>query len=361
VNSRLPHPRPALTALPVYKPGKSAEVAMAEHQIESAIKLASNENPYDPLPSVRARLTDASSLLNRYPDHRATELRAALAAMHGLQIDQVTVGCGSVGLLQQILLSYVDPGDDVVYAWRSFEAYPIYTAVVGGNSIQVPLRDEAFDMSAIEAALTARTKVVLITSPNNPTGTTVTHDEMQHLLDVVPTGCLVVLDEAYFEYVTATDAPRALELLAANPHLLVLRTFSKAYGLATLRVGYAFAHPDVVGAVDKTLIPFAVNGIGQAAALASLDAHDELRNRVTATLAERDRVVAALQATGHPLADAQANFVWMPVGDSASALTLALEARGIVTRPFPGEGIRVTIGSPEENDRFLAALAAASR
>jgi histidinol-phosphate aminotransferase len=331
---------------------------MAEHQIASAIKLASNENPFDPLPSVRTKLTDASSLLNRYPDHRATELRQALATRHGLAVDQVTVGCGSVGLLQQILLSYVDPGDDVVYAWLSFEAYPIYTTVVGGNSVQVPLVDQKFDMAAIEAAITARTKVVLITSPNNPTGTTVTHDEMVSLLNAAPDGCLVVLDEAYVEYITTSDAPRALELLAKYPNLLVLRTFSKAYGLATLRVGYAFAHPDVIAAVDKTLIPFAVNGIGQAAALASLVAGDELAARVAATLAERDRVVAALTAAGHTVADAQANFVWMPVGAAASALTLALETCGIVTRPFPGVGVRVTIGSAAENDLFLEAMAA---
>jgi histidinol-phosphate aminotransferase len=361
MNSRLPQPRSALTALPVYKPGKSAEVAMAEHQIASAIKLASNENPFDPLPSVRACLADASALLNRYPDHRATALREALASRHGLSAEQVAVGCGSVGLLQQILLSFVDPGDDVVYAWRSFEAYPIYTSVVGGNSVQVPLAGDAFDMAAIEAALTPRTKVVLITSPNNPTGTTVTHDEMVRLLVVAPAGCLVVLDEAYYEYITATDAPRALELLAEYPNLLVLRTFSKAYGLATLRVGYAFAHPEVIAAVDKTLIPFAVNGIGQAAALASLAAEGELTIRVAATLAERDRVVAALLAADHRVADAQANFVWMPVGAEAASLTLALESRGIVTRPFPGEGIRVTIGSPGENDLFLAALGAVVR
>ena len=341
----------------MYKPGKSAEVAMAEHSLDSAIKLASNENPFDPLPSVRDVMFKAVSGVNRYPDHRATALREALAARASVGVEQVTVGCGSVGLLQQILLSYVDPGDPVVYAWRSFEAYPVYTATVGGRSVQVPLVSDAFDMAAVTKAAGPGTKVVLVTSPNNPTGTIVTHDEMVALLDAAPAGCLVVLDEAYYEYVTSPHAPRALELLARYPNLLVLRTFSKAYGLASLRVGYAFAHPDVVAAVDKTLIPFAVNGIGQAAALASLDAQTELDDRVRATLAERSRVASALEGLGYTFPDQQANFIWLPVRERAAAMTLALETRGVVTRPFAGEGCRITIGSPEENDRFLAAVA----
>lgn len=357
----MPRPRNALAALPVYKPGKSAEVAMAEHGIDSAIKLASNENPFDPLPSVRDRMKDAASLIHRYPDHRAAALRARLAELHGLTADHVTIGCGSVGLLQQILLSYVDIGDEVLYAWRSFEAYPIYTSIVGGQSVQIPLVDDAFDMAAVTAAITDRTRVILVTSPNNPTGTTVTHDEMVRVLDAAPDGALVVLDEAYYEYVTATDVPRAIELLADYPNLLVLRTFSKAYGLAALRIGYAFSHPDVVAAIDKTLIPFAVNGVGQAAAMASLDATDELHERVRATLAERDRVVAALTQSGHRVIAPQANFVWLPVREDAARLTIALEGRGVVTRPFPSEGVRVTIGSEQENDLFLAAIAAVGR
>jgi histidinol-phosphate aminotransferase len=330
---------------------------MAEHSLESAIKLASNENPFDPLPSVRDRLFKAVSGVNRYPDHRATALREALAERTGLAAEQVAVGCGSVGLLQQILLSYVDPGEAVVYAWRSFEAYPIYTSTVGGRSVQVPLVDDEFDMAAVNRAVTPDTKVVLVTSPNNPTGTVVTHDEMVTLLELAPAGCLVVLDEAYYEYVTAPHAPRALELLARYPNLLVLRTFSKAYGLASLRVGYAFAHPDVIGAVDKTLIPFAVNGLGQAAALACLDAQGELDDRVRSTLAERHRVETALRSMGYSFPDQQANFIWLPVRERAAAMTLALESRGVVTRPFAGEGFRVTIGSPEENDRFLSVMA----
>ena len=327
---------------------------MAEHSLESAIKLASNENPFHPLPSVRNAISDAASRLNRYPDHRATALRERLAAEHQLAVEQVTVGCGSVGLLQQMMLAYVDPGDEVVYAWRSFEAYPIYTSIVGGVSVMVPLVDEVFDMAALTAAVSERTRLVLVTSPNNPTGSIVTHQEMVTLLESVHDNCLVVLDEAYYEYVTDPSAPRALELLAKYPNLLVLRTFSKAYGLAALRVGYAFAEPDVIDAIDRALIPFAVNELGQVAALASLDAADELRERVTATLGERARVTLDLRNQGVVVPEPHANFVWLPTPDAA-AITLGLEQRGIVARPFAGEGLRVTIGSPEENDRFLAA------
>ena len=329
---------------------------MAEHSLVSAIKLASNENPFSPLPSVRHAIADATVLLNRYPDHRATALREALGDRFGLSVDHVAVGCGSVGLLQQLLLSFVDPGQEVLYAWRSFEAYPIYVSTVGGVSVQVPLRDSHFDMAAITAAVTERTRVVFITSPNNPTGTVVRHNEMVALLEAVPDGCLVVLDEAYCEYITNPDVPKALNLLAQYPNLVVLRTFSKAYGLATLRVGYLLADPDVVESVDRTLIPFAVNGLGQAAALASLAANDELSDRVAQTLAERDRVSREIRSMGFVFPDPQANFVWLPAGEAASALTLGLESRGVVTRPFPGEGVRVTIGSAEENDLFLQAF-----
>ncbi|HEX9260419.1 MAG TPA: aminotransferase class I/II-fold pyridoxal phosphate-dependent enzyme, partial [Acidimicrobiales bacterium] len=195
-----------------------------------------------------------------------------------------------------------------------------------------------------------------VTSPNNPTGTAVTHAELEHLLDAVPADCLVVLDEAYHEYTTGAHVPRALELLAAHPNLAVLRTFSKAFGLAALRVGYLFAHADVVAAVDRTLVPFAVNGLGQVAALASLDADDELLERVNHTLIERERVARALRTLGLSVPDPQGNFVWLPAGDATTALTMKLEGMGVVVRPFPGEGIRVTIGLPEENARFLDGL-----
>jgi histidinol-phosphate aminotransferase len=350
-----PSPRTALSALPVYKPGRSAEVAMRDHDIAEAIKLASNENPFSPLPSVLAAIDrSASDSLNRYADHRAEGLREALAEHLDVAPAHVTVGCGSVGLLQQILLAYVDPGDEVLYGWRSFEAYPIYTTIVGGTEVRVPNRFETLDMAGITKAVTDRTRVVLVTSPNNPTGTAVGHEDLVTLLDSVPPDCLVVLDEAYHEYVTGRHVPAALELAAIYPNLAVLRTFSKAYGLAALRVGYLVAHPDVVGAIDQVLVPFAVNGLGQAAALASLAAGNELAARVTETLGERERMAAELRnRVGLSVPDPQANFLWLPAGERSADLTLELERAGLVTRPFPGEGIRITIGALEHNDRVL--------
>jgi histidinol-phosphate aminotransferase len=342
----------------VYKPGRSAEVAMREHALDDAIKLASNENPFAPLPSVLAAIhRSASETLNRYADHRAEAVRAALAARLGVGTDHITVGCGSVGLLQQIVLAFADPGDEIVYGWRSFEAYPIYSTIVSATDIRVANRFEAIDMAGIINAVTERTRVVLVTSPNNPTGTVVGHDELMALLDAVPPNCLVVLDEAYYEYVTGRHAPDALALAARYPHFAVLRTFSKAYGLAALRVGYLISHPDVVGAVDQVLVPFAVNGLAQAAALASLEADGELAARVQDTIAERERVTSELRTRiGVSVPDPQANFVWLPAGECAADLTLELERSGVVTRPFPGEGVRVTIGTVEENDWFLDAL-----
>jgi histidinol-phosphate aminotransferase len=332
---------------------------MAEHDLAAAVKLASNENPFSPLDSVvRAIDRSAAETLNRYADHRAAELRERLADRLGVDVAQVGVGCGSVGLLQQILLAYVDAGDEVLYGWRSFEAYPIYTTIAGGAEVTVPNRFEALDMAAMTKALTDRTRVVFVTSPNNPTGTVVRHDELETLLEAAGPDCLVVLDEAYFEYVTGAHAPRALELVADHAHLAVLRTFSKAYGLAALRVGYVVAHPDVVGAIDQVLVPFAVNGIGQAAALASLAADAELAERVDAVVAERDRVASEMRRrVGLSVPDPQANFVWLPAGPAAADLAVALERAGLVTRPFVGEGIRVTIGTTADNDRVLEAMA----
>ncbi len=357
-----PAPRPALAALPVYKPGKSAGVAMKEHAIAEAIKLASNENPYNPLPSVQEAADRGAFGANRYPDHRATAVRERLAAHWGLTPDQVAVGCGSVGLLQQLLLTFVDPGQQVLYAWRTFESYPIYAALVAADIVTVPLRRQSLDLPALTAAVTPDTRMVLVTSPNNPTGTAVRSDHFAELLDAVPDQCVVVLDEAYHEYITGHHVPDALSSLPDHPNLVVLRTFSKAYGLAAMRIGYAMAHPDVIASVDKTLIPFAVNGVAQAAALASLEpaADQELAERVAGTLAERTRVAAEVRALGFSVPDPQANFVWLPAGESAADLTLTLEQLGVVTRPFPGEGVRVTIGSPAENDRFLSALADAA-
>ncbi len=349
-------PRPAVEALPAYRPGKAAAQAEQEHGITGAIKLASNETPWGPVASVAAALAEMIGGINRYADHRATELRGRLAEWVGVDPSQVTVGCGSVGLLQQLLLTYIDPGDEVIYPWRSFEVYPVYAQLVAGSAVTVDLVDETVDLDAVAAAVTGKTKLILIANPNNPTGTALPVASFRTLLEKVPADVMVTIDEAYREFTDDTIGDPVAELLPDFPNLVVLRTFSKAQGLAGLRVGYAVAAPEVIDTLDKTLFPFAVNAMAQAAAIASIDAHDEVMERVELIKSERTRVVAELRERGYVIPDAQANFVWLPLGPRTDDVYLELEKAGVVTRPFAGEGIRVTISTRDENDRFLEAL-----
>ena len=324
------------------------------------MKLASNEVPFGPLPSVAGAISSGIEQVNLYADHRASALRADLAADLGVDVEQVTVGAGSVGILQQIVLSYVDRGDEVAMCWPSFEAYPVFALLVEAVQISVPLRDETFDLAALADAVTDATKVVFIANPNNPTGTTVATADIEALLERVPTSCLVVLDEAYVEFVTDPRVTDSTLLLASHPNLLITRTFSKAHGLAGLRVGYAVGHPDVIGMIDRTLVPFLVNELGQRAARASLAAIDEMRARVADVVAERARVADALRGSGWSVPDPQGNFVWLPVTQLAADLGVALERHGVVARAFADVGIRVTVSDAASNDRFIGALAAAA-
>ena len=283
-------------------------------------------------------------------------MRAAISEKQGVGSEQVTIGCGSVGLLQQAFLAYVDPGDEVVYPWRSFEVHPVFSAIAEANPVTVPLKEQAFDLGAVEAAVTDRTKLVILSTPNNPTGTVCSTDELLQLLDALSNDVVVIIDEAYLEFVTDESVRNPItEILPRHNNAVVFRTFSKAYGLANLRVGYAVGHADVIGAIDKVALPFLVNGLAQAAVLASLEstAEAELNERVAEVILERSRVTEALSGAGWPVTPSQANFLWLPVGDDASALFQHLESKGIVTRPFENEGVRVTVGTPEENDRFL--------
>lgn len=349
--------RPAVAAMASYRPGKSAAQAEDEHGITDAIKLASNENPYPPVPAVVEAIAAAAGDVNRYGDHRAADLRAAIAGWLDVDVDRVAAGCGSVGLLQQLLLAYVDPGDEVVYPWPSFEAYPIDVQLTGGVEVTVPLVDHTFDLEAVAASVTDRTKLVLLANPNNPTGTAVHVDQLRRLVEQVPGDVLVVVDEAYREFVTADLGDPITDLQPGHPNVVVLRTFSKAFGLAALRTGYAVADPEVVVELDKVLIAFAVNHLAQVASLAAIAARDEVQAVVDRITAERDRVVASLRADGWDLPDAHANFVYLPLGSRTDVVFPEMEKRGVVVRPFPGVGMRVTIGTPAQNDRFLATLA----
>ncbi|HEX2577177.1 MAG TPA: aminotransferase class I/II-fold pyridoxal phosphate-dependent enzyme, partial [Aquihabitans sp.] len=293
-------------------------------------------------------------------DPVARELTVQLADHLGVDAARVLVGPGSVGLLQQLALAYGGPGAEVAYGWPSFEAYPVFTGLSGATPVAVPLRRQTIDAGALAAALSPRTRLVLVANPNNPTGTALRAAELEALADALPDGCLLVVDEAYREFVSGADVPDAIELLGHRDDVAVLRTFSKAHGLAGLRVGHLVAHPDVVSAIGRVAPPFAVNAVAHVAAAASLAAADELAERVGRVVAERARIASALRRDGWGVPDAQANFVWLPAGDAAADLAVALERLGVVTRPFAGDGVRVTIGTPEEGDRFLAALATAA-
>ncbi len=351
-------PRAVIADLPSYRPGKGAKQAEAEHGITDAIKLASNENPAAPLAAIVDAVTEAARGANRYADHRATEVRERLAAHLGVDVDQVTVGNGSSGLLQQLVLSYVDPGDEVVFPWRSFEVYPVFTRLAAATAVQVPLdADLGFDVDGLASAITERTKLVFLASPNNPIGSATTTAELRSLIERIPRSVIVCIDEAYREFLDPGFGDPVAELLPDFPNVVVTRTMSKAHGLAGLRLGYAIGHPEVIATIDKTLLPFAVSAPAQAAALAALDHLDGITAAVEAILAERARVEVELAAAGWTFPKHQGNFVWLATGAESDEIGLALERSGVVVRPFSGEGIRVTIGTPAENDRFLAALA----
>ncbi|MEE2039188.1 histidinol-phosphate transaminase [Nocardiopsis sp. CT-R113] len=348
--SKSPYLRSVLESIPPYKPGK--KVVGPEGR---SIKLSSNESPYGPLPSVREAIAQASAELNRYPDPGAEELTSRLARHLGVPEGHLALGAGSVGMLQQLLEAVGEPGAEVVYAWRSFEAYPLLAGLAGVTPVHVPLRDETHDLDAMADAVTADTRMVIVCNPNNPTGTTVREEELVAFLDRIPDDVLVILDEAYLEYVRDPRVPNGITLYRDRPNVAVLRTFSKAYGLAAVRLGYLVGHPPVVDAVRKTLVPFAVNHLAQAAGIASLAAEDELMERVAATVKERDRVRDALIASGWTVPPTEANFVWLRVDGDTLDFAAACARVGVSVRPFAGEGARVSLGTPEENDVFLAA------
>ncbi|GAA1567057.1 histidinol-phosphate transaminase [Actinomadura kijaniata] len=348
-----PRFRSVLDRFAAYKPGKV--VVSPEGR---SFKLSSNESPHGPLPSVQEAIEQAARNVNRYPDNSATALIDAIAAKHGVPADHVAVGCGSVGVAQMLIEAVAEPGVEIVYAWRSFEAYPLLVALSGATAVQVPLAEETHDLDAMAEAINENTRLVFVCNPNNPTGTVVRRAELEAFLDRVPRDVLVVLDEAYREYIRDEDVPDGLDLRRDRPNVAVLRTFSKAYGLAGLRVGYLIAHPAVAGSIRKTYLPFSVNSVAQAAGVASLEAVDELMERVEGTVKERERVRNALLADGWTVPPTEANFVWLRLGEQTMEFSAACDARGVSVRPFPGEGARVSIGSPEDNDAFLEAARA---
>lgn len=330
--------RPEIIALPAYTQGRAAA--------SDAFKLSSNENPFPPHPAVLAAIRDLD--INRYPDASALVVRERLAERHGVTPDEIIVGAGSVAILAQLISAAATVGDEVVYPWRSFEAYPGLITVAGATKVPVPLRpDSCHDFAAMVAAITERTRVVIVCTPNNPTGTIVGADEFAAFMEVVPDDLLVILDEAYVEFVRDPTSVDGATLVGRYPNLVVLRTFSKAYGLAGLRVGYAIAHPGIVQAARSTAIPLSVTEPSQRAVLAALDHESELLDQVATLVARRDEVQAALREQGWAAPVSQGNFVWLPTGDATADAAEALSAAGLVTRAFAPEGIRVSIGEAE--------------
>jgi histidinol-phosphate aminotransferase len=350
--------RAQIAGLPAYKAGRPAAAFEG-----TAYKLSSNENPYPPLPGVLKTAVAAAEEVNRYPDFGSAALIDELASFLGVPAERIAVGTGSVGVLQQLLQATSGPGDEVVYAWRSFEAYPILTQIAGATPVQVPLKaDETHDLDAMADAITERTSLVLVCNPNNPTGAVVERAQLERFLDRVPENVLVVLDEAYVEFVRDEAYPDGVALSLERSNVCVLRTFSKAYGLAGLRIGYAVAPEPVATALRACAVPFGVNLVAQAAAVESLRAQDALMDRVEELVRERDRVFAELRALDLParhgvaLHPSQANFYWLRLGERSVAFAAACEAAGVTVRPYPPDGVRVTIGEKEANDRVLEIL-----
>jgi len=349
---------PAVNDLVPYEPGKPVEEVQRELGLERVVKLASNEGPYGPFPEAREAIERCAPELNRYPDGGAYRLRAALAERFDLRFEELAVGAGSDGLVDCLTQAMLEPGDEVVCGWPSFPSYVIDARKVGAVPRTVPLRDGRYDLDAMLDAIGRRTKIAYLCLPNNPTGTTNTRAELDAWFDRVPDHVLTVLDQAYFEYIDDPDYPNGLDDLKAGRRVVVLRTFSKIYGLAGLRVGYALAPPAVVTAIGKVRRAFDITTPAQEAALASLDSPEELERRRRANDEARPQLESILREHGlDPVGPAVGNFLFAELGEDSRPFFEALMREGVIVRPTHGfgapEAIRVTVGTADDH-RFLA-------
>ena len=354
--------QPHLRNVKPYVPGKPIEELRRERDIEGEIlKLASNENPYEPLPEVRQAIIDEISQVNRYPNSGSYDLCIELGAYHGASPSQVFVGNGSNEILDLIVRAFVNPDESIVYANPSFIVYPIVTQLAGVKAIEVPLKDYRHDLQAMREAITPKTKVVFVCNPNNPTATYVSKSEVARFLDGLRPNLLVVFDEAYYEYVVADDFPGTIELLGDHPNVILLRTFSKIHALSGLRIGYSISHRDVVTCLHKVRQPFNVNRLAQAAASAALRHMDKTKARVKENRDELHFVREELQKLGFTVPPSQTNFLLAVPPQGSGALIENLMNRGIIVRPMKPFGLgeetfRVTIGTPHENRSLMKAL-----
>lgn len=340
--------RREIDTIPAYKQGKPAPAAAGMR----SFKLSSNENPYQPLDSVKDAIANQSlARINRYPDMRGWNVVERLGGEIGVDSENIVLGCGSTEVITQLVNLVAGPGDEVIYPWRSFEAYPIIVTSAGATSVQIPLTDQGtHDIDAMIAAVNEHTRLVVVNNPNNPTSTAVSDTQARKLLAAVPSDVIVLFDEAYFQFNTDTDTSVAMDLFREFPNVVEAHTFSKAYGLAGLRIGYAVAPLDVAEGMRKVALPFAVSDLAQTAALASLDAYEELDSRVQNIVSERDRVVEALRQQGWKIPEPQANFFWLPLGEKTAAAAQRFVEAGLSVRVFDPEGIRISVGESEAND-----------
>lgn len=348
-----PRLRAILDSIPAYKAGQPARVQPGI----TAHKLSSNENPFGPLPAVLDAAREAAASMQLYPDFASTALVGAIASRFAVPEAQVTVATGSVGLTQQLVQIACDAGDGVMFAWRSFESYPIVTLIGGAVPQRVALdADDRHDLDAMADAIDETTRLVFVCNPNNPTGTAVGGRALAEFIERVPDDVLIVIDEAYREFVDPGAVPDGLDFARDHANVAVLRTFSKAYGLAGLRVGFCIAHAPVADALRKVQVPFGVSSVAQAAGVAALQPAVEAAamERVELLVAERARVDAGLRAAGLAPSVSEANFVWLRLGEQTGHFAEACESAGLAVRPFADEGVRISIGLPEANDRLLA-------
>lgn len=354
--------RPVFDTLPSYAAGKPP----APVEGLTRYKLSSNENPLGPVPEV-ARVLAEFDAVHRYPDPLSTALRTALAGQLGVDAEDIVTGAGSLGALNQIIKTFAGVNadgvqDEVIYAWRSFEAYPILVGIMGARSVQIPnLPNGAHDLDAMAAAVTVRTRLILVCTPNNPTGPAVTESQIRSFLAKVPATVPVVIDEAYFEFCAASSIPEGeepplngLDIYRDYPNVIILRTFSKAQGLAGLRVGYSISHPQITRHLRVAATPFAVSALAERAAVASIEHQEAVMERVSHIVAERERVTARLRELGYEFPSTYANFVWLPLGERTGEFVDLMNRNALSVRAFGSEGVRVSIGEIEANDRFLS-------
>ena len=351
--------RPDVQSIAPYRPGRPIADVAREYGFDPAeiVKLASNESPLPPVRQAIAAMVEEVGAINRYPDNDCHDLRHGLADHFDIEADHLWIGGGSSEILRVIAAALGGAGTTAIYPWPSFVIYRLATVISGATPREVPLTDgHSHDLDAMRDAIDESTTVVYVCNPNNPTGSYLSSDAVSTFVDAVPDDVLVVVDEAYSEYVTADDYDSAIPLALTRSNVIVTRTFSKVYGLAALRVGYAIAQPPTITELRKAQAPFSVTSVGQVGALASLSAGDEIARRIHSNAAERSRLEAVFADLDIEYVPSQANFVYLRLGSSTEATAAAFIRHGVIVRPFGDGWIRVSVGTPDENDRFLAAL-----